>query len=55
MDDGLEAGAQAPAAGFPATKYACPKCDNRVEVFVTLVEPPVCWSGHDSTDMVQEA
>ncbi len=50
MDDGLEAGAQAPATG----RYICPNCANRVEVFVTLVEPPTCWSGHDSTTMVQE-
>ena len=28
------------------TKYQCPKCTNTIEVFVTLVTPPVCNSNH---------
>ena len=36
-----EVGAQAPTM-FPSGKYACPKCDNIVEVFVRMTQEPSC-------------
>ena len=27
---------------FPKGKYACPKCDNVVEVFVRMTQAPAC-------------
>ena len=36
-----EVGAQAPTM-FPSGKYACPKCDNIVEVFVRMSQEPAC-------------
>lgn len=27
---------------FPKGKYACPKCDNVVEVFVRMTQEPAC-------------
>jgi hypothetical protein len=27
---------------FPKGKYACPKCDNIVEVFVRMTQEPAC-------------
>ncbi len=27
---------------FPSGKYKCPKCSNKIEVFVNMTMPPAC-------------
>lgn len=38
---GSQVGAKAPTL-LPAGKYKCPKCDNRIQVFVKMTTPPAC-------------
>jgi hypothetical protein len=39
---GKKGGAAKAAPLFPAGKYKCPKCSNRVTVFVNMSMPPAC-------------
>lgn len=38
---GGQVGAKAPTL-LPAGNYKCPKCDNRIQVFVKMSMPPAC-------------
>lgn len=39
---GVTDGAAKAAPSFPSGKYKCPKCSNKVTVFVNMSMPPAC-------------
>lgn len=39
---GTKGGAAKAAPLYPSGKYKCPKCSNKVKVFVNMSMPPAC-------------